>query len=1781
MLGSETSAVVLLGSERTNRAFLVNTLLETTPYQDQDDQTPVASPHSSCNSSGGSEGSGGRSSGGGDGRSFTPPEELLEFPSWSGTEKLIFDETIGSDFHVDWARENQLARETRVGPNGEYVVKHANAFLLSQNSPFVTYLRFKRVPELYIHFMSEEQLRQRYQDLLKGAAPLPPSDVHFLRSTISWCTDEMQDAAVESAFRSYRNGNEVPIKKDVAAILGNLVRYCGNGASLDADRVYIRTKLHAVRDTFSYLMDSVYIGYPSTFLSGLKYFAVCSPRHLLCSQVVDTASLLLLATSDGNVDANVARVLSQSSFLFNFSSSAEAKGFALVNMMENVVRASGVDPHGGAAMSAGIEGYLKQPAVVASRKERALQSKRQIFALLKSSPSLCTMPAVQIDRVVSRVDVHFVDICGHLLAFRERRESEWTGIHGLCCMIENYAVAQCGQRLQKFSRSWISRRNPKSGRKFVLVGKGKPPKEPPSAVPGSTGRLDDAPGKSAAADDGVDTLIAQLSTDLLFGASGDDRKYLPTESSIVASLSNNLNSWKTFFSAATLTQSSPIRERLTVVFRSAASTIPEGFKVVPRDENIALSCAAGDGANSSSSSSSSLDILAALSTSLLQSLPQTEEQERVTARCWSELEQRLAENWAEIWNDEVIAPLSRKERDLHVIVQSTFSSLVSLLTSSGCIDDAKREALLAMQNKLASTIVGTLSHVQTCLRQVDLRHAVRETLKKYSALSPLRIQKLKHFLIPLYRDAINETTARLGELLCAASLPDVVKLLKEVTDTASISLVAKGSTLVGAANARFLKSYSPSSSTLSTIAKEWVVFDKSKARGSHAGVAAPDFSALSPRVRAFCDVLGGGGGGDDDDDDNSNGGNNNKDSNNSDGTNGSDGNNGNNGNDGNDSNDTAMGEVPSDAFEKQLQASFLCATEITDDANSQFRALAQLLNLNEEGYPVVRLFIMNEMLANPEHYEQFFDSSEHFQQYVHRLLSESVRGDFLTLLAFVNSTMFALAVLSPRLPTPLLVVPAAVGDVTAGAGDTATAGEIAERVRVPFFAIAVVDGAIQPLSQTPQSAGGKRLSEGGTDASVSKRRNSTVQDVPMEESRLGEKPDADEPLLDPAAASADRLVGSLLSDERARLKPLNAAQFDALVGALREFRPIDGLDFDKVLLALLKGVLQQRSAGVLDAITLSGCGVLTSFTCRAIVDAFSEADFAACFPAGVSRAPPVHGVRKIDLSQSPHLSDEGVLALLRGLGGLETLVLDDCPLLSDQALLALTDEDKARLALTALSMNRCARLTNAGVLALAGVRTLRALSVAGCKLVTSAGLEQHRGLASLNVSHCSGMDGAFFAGLAQRHPHLRELRAAAATAPDSAIADALAQLPELEALELGNTALGLRGLADAMALPKLARLSVANCKGVTRSAWTLAADRVRAERGAAGLLPSLAALDVAGCVEMSGDTLAATLAEGGRDSGSGSGTLTSLKLARVETDDGALVRLLRGAGALGVFDVSGCGKKVGDGAAAELGARAGGALQKVSFAHTALSDAGLAALGARCPHITFLSCASTRVTSAGLVAATRGCAAIATLVLDSLDLDDEAVFFISSNCPRLANLSISHNKRVTDRAIKALAGINGTFLAELVSRNELAVEEAATHLKGPLPLRTLDVSYTKVTAIGFSLCLSYFPKLASLAANGLQLSSEVNLLSSAQYALTSLSLGWNSLLTDIFLISVAPFLPALRVLVLSHCPLVTDAALRHVFGRCDLRQLHIRGCKGISEKGVRDVSASKRAVVIR
>jgi hypothetical protein len=297
------------------------------------------------------------------------------------------------------------------------------------------------------------------------------------------------------------------------------------------------------------------------------------------------------------------------------------------------------------------------------------------------------------------------------------------------------------------------------------------------------------------------------------------------------------------------------------------------------------------------------------------------------------------------------------------------------------------------------------------------------------------------------------------------------------------------------------------------------------------------------------------------------------------------------------------------------------------------------------------------------------------------------------------------------------------------------------------------------------------------------------------------------------------------------------------------------------------------------------------------------------------------------------------------------------------------------------------------------------------------------------------------------------------------------------------------------------------------------------------------------------------------------------------------------APSLTALDVSHCGKEIRDAVAYTLAKGSGELLKQASFDYTGLSDEGVTAISTCCPSLTLFTCTSTKVGDTGVVHLCGNCHHITVLKIENLKLTDTALFAIAAHCREMTKLSVAHNKNITDRGIMALAGIQleaEQFSFDNRGAEEMIVEDDMDEQRpwrpllasfGCLGLRALDVSDTKVTATGLSVCFSSFEKLNSLSADSLGLSSEERLLEHPHRALTNLSLAWNDHLTDRFLLSLVPSVPSLRVCSLAYCPKLTMKAVGVLCQRADLAKLHIRGCKAVNTASLKSALLGKNVSV--
>lgn len=405
------------------------------------------------------------------------------------------------------------------------------------------------------------------------------------------------------------------------------------------------------------------------------------------------------------------------------------------------------------------------------------------------------------------------------------------------------------------------------------------------------------------------------------------------------------------------------------------------------------------------------------------------------------------------------------------------------------------------------------------------------------------------------------------------------------------------------------------------------------------------------------------------------------------------------------------------------------------------------------------------------------------------------------------------------------------------------------------------------------------------------------------------------------------------------------------------------------------------------------------------------------------------GLRLLGLSWSDRFSDELCREVARSCRGLRTLLAACASDLSNDALAALfractalTKLDlSARSTLDAdtlgelarhcpalehLDLGSCSGLDATAVLPLRSLRRLRYLRLDDCRALTGAALQL--------MGEPAGCP-----------PALEGLDFALARGPPAALASVLRQCPRLTALNLHNSACVTDGAVHTLAqhCTAVRDLDLTGAEGIHDGA-------VRALAAALG--PRLRTLRLSWATALTGEAMAAVAAHCGQ--------LRSLRAARTGADDAAVSALASGCAWLQDLDLAGC-ELVGDAALAALARCA--SLQRLNLQGCPrVTDGGLHALLAGRPRLealalggqplaspwppAALACGALRRLEVLLLSGCRSLAAPALLQLlpaaPALELltlddcaaavDDAAAAAAAAHCPRLETLSLAGCPRV-------------------------------------------------------------------------------------------------------------------------------------------------------------------------
>ena len=145
-------------------------------------------------------------------------------------------------------------------------------------------------------------------------------------------------------------------------------------------------------------------------------------------------------------------------------------------------------------------------------------------------------------------------------------------------------------------------------------------------------------------------------------------------------------------------------------------------------------------------------------------------------------------------------------------------------------------------------------------------------------------------------------------------------------------------------------------------------------------------------------------------------------------------------------------------------------SEYFNDANAQFKVLAQQVYGSAATHAIVRLLVCSEMLSNPDYYAHLLFQSRpstsrviDIQEYIALMSHEGCRGDNLTLCAFANFFGVDLLIFAPPFRQPILIR-------SRRATSQAHLALVADQLKSTNLAAPFLDAGASAEAQDPQSA---------------------------------------------------------------------------------------------------------------------------------------------------------------------------------------------------------------------------------------------------------------------------------------------------------------------------------------------------------------------------------------------------------------------------------------------------------------------------------------------------------------------------------------------------------------------------------------------------------------------------------------------------------------------------------------------------------------------------------------
>jgi len=246
---------------------------------------------------------------------------------------------------------------------------------------------------------------------------------------------------------------------------------------------------------------------------------------------------------------------------------------------------------------------------------------------------------------------------------------------------------------------------------------------------------------------------------------------------------------------------------------------------------------------------------------------------------------------------------------------------------------------------------------------------------------------------------------------------------------------------------------------------------------------------------------------------------------------------------------------------------------------------------------------------------------------------------------------------------------------------------------------------------------------------------------------------------------------------------------------------------------------------------------------------------------------------------------------------------------------------------------------------------------------------------------------------------------------------------------------------------------------------------------------------------------------------------------------------------------------------------------KLSFDHTHVGDAGLAAVSERCPRLVSLSVRDCPgVTDAGIARIFAGCPLLRDLIVANNEarlLRKHSLRVMRSNCRALRRLCLDHCT-MKERDFLELLDAEGGFIRELSLRGCLVSDRwlSAVALKCTM-LESLHVAGAKgLTVSGVVEVVRQCDHLGALDLSSLPLTSrDLRMIVFASYNLRILNLSFVRSLCDTVITQIANSCPNLERLIVTGVHGWKGLTLHELLYNCrSLRELILDNCKDIEDE---------------